>query len=47
LTTRKLILHASGNLPGKVSDNTILAGSGVMHSIPGYCSKAGKEWLNG
>lgn len=34
LTTRKLILHASGNLPGKVSDNTILAGSGVMHSIP-------------
>jgi len=34
LTTRKLILHTSGNLPGKVSDNTILAGSGVMHSIP-------------
>lgn len=34
LTTRKLILHASGNLPGKVSDNTVLAGSGIMHSIP-------------
>lgn len=34
LTTKKLILHASGNLPGKVSDNTVLAGSGVMHSIP-------------
>ena len=34
LTTRKLILHISGNLPGKVSDNTVLAGSGVMHSIP-------------
>ena len=34
LTTRKLILHLSGNLPGKVSDNTVLAGSGVMHSIP-------------
>jgi len=34
LTTRKLILHVSGNLPGKVSDNTVLAGSGVMHSIP-------------
>ena len=34
LTTKKLILHVSGNLPGKVSDNTVLAGSGVMHSIP-------------
>jgi len=34
LTTRKLILHVSGNLPGKVSDSTVLAGSGVMHSIP-------------
>jgi hypothetical protein len=34
LTTRKLILHVSGNLPGKVSDNTVLAGSGIMHSIP-------------
>ena len=27
-------MHVSGNLPGKVSDNTVLAGSGVMHSIP-------------
>jgi hypothetical protein len=34
LTTKKLILHISGNLPGKVSDNLVLAGSGVMHSIP-------------
>lgn len=34
LTTKKLILHASGNLPGSVSDSTVLAGSGIMHSIP-------------
>ena len=34
LTTKKLILHVSGNLPGKVSDATVLAGSGVTHSIP-------------
>ncbi len=34
LTTKKLILHISGNLPSKVSDNLVLAGSGVMHSIP-------------
>ena len=34
LTTKKLILHVSGNLPGSVSDATVLAGSGVMHSIP-------------
>ena len=34
LTTKKLILHISGNLPGKVNDNLVLAGSGVMHSIP-------------
>jgi len=34
LTTRKLILHVSGNLPGSVSDSNVLAGSGIMHSIP-------------
>lgn len=34
LTTQKLILHLSGNVPGSVSDSTVLAGSGVMHSIP-------------
>ena len=34
LTTRKLILHVSGNVPGSVSDSTVLAGSGIMHSIP-------------
>jgi hypothetical protein len=34
LTTKKLILHVSGNLPGSVSDTTVLAGSGIMHSLP-------------
>jgi hypothetical protein len=34
LTTKKLILHVSGNVPGSVSDSTVLAGSGVMLSIP-------------
>jgi hypothetical protein len=34
LTTKKLILHISGNVPGSVSDSTVLAGSGIMHSIP-------------
>jgi len=34
LTTKKLILHVSGNLPGSISDVTVLAGSGIMHSIP-------------
>jgi hypothetical protein len=34
LTTKKLILHVSGNVPGSVSDATVLAGSGIMHSIP-------------
>ena len=34
LSTKDLILHLSGNLPGKVNDNLILAGSGVMHAIP-------------
>ena len=34
LTTKELILHVSGNLPGSVSDSTVLAGSGIMHSIP-------------
>jgi len=34
LTTKKLILHVSGNVPGSVSDSTVLAGSGSMHSIP-------------
>ena len=34
LTTKRLILHVSGNLPGSVSDSTVLAGSGIMHSIP-------------
>ena len=34
LTTQKLILHVSGNLPGSVSDSTVLAGCGIMHSIP-------------
>jgi len=34
LTTQKLILHLSGNVPGSVSDSTVLAGSGIMHSIP-------------
>lgn len=34
LTTKTLILHVSGNLPGSVSDSTVLAGSGIMHSIP-------------
>jgi hypothetical protein len=33
LTTKTLILHVSGNLPGSVSDSTVLAGSGIMHSI--------------
>ena len=34
LTTKKLILHVSGNVPGSVSASTVLAGSGIMHSIP-------------
>jgi len=34
LTAKKLILHVSGNMPGSVSDSTVLAGSGIMHSIP-------------
>lgn len=34
LTTKTLLLHVSGNLPGSVSDSTVLAGSGIMHSIP-------------
>ena len=34
LTTKKLILHVSGNVPGSVHDATLLAGSGIMHSIP-------------
>lgn len=34
LTTKKLILHVCGNVPGSVSDTTVLAGSGIMHSIP-------------
>jgi len=34
LTTRRLILHVSGNVPGSVSDLTLLAGSGIMYSIP-------------
>lgn len=34
LTTKKLILHVSCNVPGSVSDSTVLAGSGIMHSIP-------------
>lgn len=34
LTTKKLILHVSGNIPGSVSDSTVLAGSGIMPSIP-------------
>lgn len=34
LTTKKLVLHVSGNIPGSVSDSTVLAGSGIMHSIP-------------
>ena len=34
LTTKKLILHVSGNLPGSISDASVLAGSGIMHSIP-------------
>ena len=34
LTTKKLILHVSGHLPGSVSDSTVLAGAGIMHSIP-------------
>lgn len=34
LTTKKLILHVSGSLPGSVSDSTVLAGSGIMYSIP-------------
>lgn len=34
LTTKELVLHVSGNVPGSVSDSTVLAGSGIMHSIP-------------
>ena len=34
LTTKKLILHVSGNVPGSVNDLTLLSGSGIMHSIP-------------
>lgn len=34
LTTKKLILHVSGNVPGSVHDAALLAGSGIMHSIP-------------
>jgi hypothetical protein len=34
LTTKELILHVSGNVPGSVSDSSVLAGSGIMHSIP-------------
>jgi len=34
LSTKDLILHLSGNLPGKVNDALILAGTGVMYAIP-------------
>ena len=34
LTTKRLILHVSGNLLGSLSDSTVLAGFGIMHSIP-------------
>lgn len=34
LTTQKLILHVSGNVPGSVNDLTLLSGSGIMYSIP-------------
>ena len=34
LTTKELVLHVSGNVPGSVSDSTVLAGSGILHSIP-------------
>ncbi len=34
LTTRTLILHVSGNVPGSVNDLTWLSGSGIMYSIP-------------
>ncbi len=34
LTTRTLILHVSGNIPGSVNDLTLLSGSGIMSSIP-------------
>jgi hypothetical protein len=34
LTTKKLILHVSGNVSGSVHNATLLAGSGIKHSIP-------------
>jgi hypothetical protein len=34
LTTRQLILHVSGNVPGSVNDLSLLSGSGIMYSIP-------------
>jgi hypothetical protein len=34
LTTQKLVLHVSGNVPGSVNDLTLLSGSGIMYSIP-------------
>jgi hypothetical protein len=34
LTTKKLVLHVSGNVPGSVNDLTLLSGSGIMYSIP-------------
>ena len=33
LTTKKLVLHVSGNVPGSVNDLTLLSGSGIMYSI--------------
>lgn len=34
LTTKTLVLHVSGNVPGSVNDLTLLSGSGIMSSIP-------------
>ena len=33
LTTKTLVLHVSGNVPGSVNDLTLLSGSGIMYSI--------------
>jgi len=33
LTTKTLVLHVCGNIPGSVNDLTLLSGSGIMYSI--------------
>jgi hypothetical protein len=45
LTTRRLILHVSCNVPGSVSDSTVLSGSGIVHSLPADVQVTLIAWL--